>query len=85
MAGILDRFKVNLPEEEEVDVSHRIRAGIIGVGWITEAHVTSLLRCPDVEIVAAAELTEGKAERFFKKFNLDQVKCYRSHKEMLEK
>ena len=47
MAGILDRFKVNLPEEEEVDVSHRIRAGIIGVGWITEAHVTSLLRCPD--------------------------------------
>ena len=40
MAGILDRFKVNLPEEEEVDVSHRIRAGIIGVGWITEAHVT---------------------------------------------
>ncbi len=85
MAGILDRFKVNLPEEEEVDVSHRIRAGIIGVGWITEAHVTSLLRCPDVEIVAAAELEEGKAERFFKKFNLDQVKCYRSHKEMLEK
>lgn len=85
MANILDRFKVNLPEEEVLDTNNKVRVGIIGVGWITEAHVTSYLRCPDVEIVAAAELTEGKAEAFFPKFGLNQVRCYRSHKEMLEK
>lgn len=85
MANILDRFKVNLPEEEGLDTENKVRVGLIGVGWITEAHVTSYLRCPDVEIVAAAELKEGKAEAFFPKFGLDHVKYYRSYKEMLEK
>lgn len=85
MANILDRFKVNLPEEEILDTENKVRVGIIGVGWITEAHITSYLRCPDVEIVAAAELKEGKAEAFFSKFGLEHVKCYQSHKEMLEK
>ena len=36
----------------------------------------SYLKQPDVEIVAGADLIPGKAEAFFKKYGMDQVKCY---------
>jgi len=82
MASILDRFKEVL-DESVVDTSKKLRVGIIGTGWIAEAHMVSYLNQPDVEIVAGADLVEGKAEAFFKKFDME-VKCYRSHKEMLD-
>ena len=81
--NILDRFKENT-ESVTVDTSKKVRVGIIGTGWIAEAHMVSYLKQPDVEIVAGADLVEGKAEAFFKKFGLDNVKCYPSHKEMLD-
>ena len=37
-----------------------------------------------MEIVAGADLVEGKAEAFFKQFDMEGVKCYRSHAEMLD-
>ena len=80
--SILDRFKEST-KENVVDTSKKVRVGIIGTGWIAEAHLVSYLKQPDVEIVAGADLVEGKAEAFFKNFNMD-VKCYRSHKEMLD-
>lgn len=39
---------------------------------------------PDVEIVAGADLIPGKAEAFFKRFGVEGVRCYPSHKEMLD-
>ena len=81
--NILDRFKENT-ETATVDTSKKVRVGIIGTGWIAEAHMVSYLKQPDVEIVAGADLIEGKAEAFFAKFNMPEVKCYRSHKEMLD-
>jgi len=66
-----------------IDTSKKLKVGIIGTGWIAEAHMVSYLNQPDVEVVAGADLIEGKAESFFKKFNME-VKCYRSHKEMLD-
>ncbi|MDD7740710.1 MAG: Gfo/Idh/MocA family oxidoreductase [Fusicatenibacter sp.] len=81
--NILDRFKDTAEEEVAVDTSKKLRVGIIGTGWIAEAHIVSYLNMPDVEIVAGADLVEGKAEAFFKKFNVE-AKCYRSHKEMLD-
>ena len=80
--SILDRFKEST-KENVVDTSKKVRVGSIGTGWIAEAHLVSYLKQPDVEIVAGADLVEGKAEAFFKNFNMD-VKCYRSHKEMLD-
>ena len=80
--NILDRFKEST-EETVIDASKKVRVGIIGTGWIAEAHMVSYLKQPDVEIVAGADLVEGKAEAFFKKFNVE-AKCYRSHKEMLD-
>lgn len=80
--SVLDQFK-EVFKENKIDASKKVRIGIIGTGWIADAHMISYLKQPDVEIVAAADLVEGKAEAFMKKYNLD-VKCYRSHKEMLD-
>ena len=82
MAGILDRFMENL-ESSVIDASRKVRVGIIGTGWIAEAHLASYLKMPDVEIVAGADLVEGKAKAFFDRFGL-KAKCYSSHKEMLD-
>ena len=81
--NILDRFKEST-ESTAVDSSKKVRVGIIGTGWSADAHMVSYLKQPDVEIVAGADLVEGKAEAFFKKFGLENVKCYPSHKEMLD-
>ena len=80
--NILDRFK-NVKAETSVDASKKVRVGIIGCGWIAEAHVLSYLHQPDVEIVAGADLVPGKAEEFFKRLGLEGIKCYGHHTEML--
>ncbi|MBQ7330443.1 MAG: Gfo/Idh/MocA family oxidoreductase [Oscillospiraceae bacterium] len=80
--NILNRFK-DETVETKIDTNKKIRVGIIGTGWIAEPHVRSYLKQPDVEIVAGADLVEGKAEEFFKKMGVE-AKCYRSHKEMLD-
>lgn len=82
-ASIQDRFKENT-EQTVIDTSKKVRVGIIGTGWIAEAHLASYRNQPDVEIVAGADLVEGKAEAFFKQFDMEGVKCYRSHAEMLD-
>ena len=82
MASILDRFKEN-QEVTRIDTSRKVRVGIIGTGWIADAHMASYLKMPDVEIVAGADLIEGKAKAFFEKHEV-KAKCYGSHKEMLD-
>ncbi len=84
MANILDRFKEGSTEEKVVDTSKKVKVGIIGTGWIAEAHVANYLRCPDVEIVAAADLIPGKAEKFCKDNGIEGVRCYPDHKSMLD-
>ena len=68
----------------EVDASKKMRIGIIGTGWIADAHIANYKKMPDVEIVAGADLVPGKAEAFFKKHEIEGAKCYLSHKEMLD-
>lgn len=82
-AAIMDEFK-NVREETEIDTSKKLKVGIIGTGWIADAHINCYKQMPDVEIIAGADLVEGKAEAFFKKWELEGVRCYRSHTEMLE-
>ena len=84
MASILDRFKEGTAEEKVVDTTKKVKVGIIGTGWIAEAHVANYLRCPDVEIVAAADLVPGKAEKFCKDNGIEGVRCYPDHKSMLD-
>lgn len=82
--SILDKFKEIVEDKKEIDATKKVRVGIIGTGWIAEAHISNYKKMPDVEIVAGADLVPGKAEAFFKKYEVDGVKCYGSHKEMLD-
>ena len=70
--------------EVKVDATKKLRVGIIGTGWIADAHMASYKKMPDVEIVAGADLIPGKAEAFFKKHGIENVKCYPSHKELID-
>ena len=81
---ILNRFKEGDVETESVDTGKKVKIGIIGTGWIAEAHVKNYLRCPDVEIVAAADLVPGKAEKFCKANGIDGIRLYPDHKSMID-
>lgn len=85
MAGnILDRFKEAVEEIKAVSTEKKVRIGIIGTGWIAEAHVQNYLKCPDVEIVAAADLIPGKAEKFCKDNGIEGVRLYPDHKSLID-
>ena len=72
-------------ESATIDTSKKMRVGIIGCGWIADAHIKSYLAQPDVEIVAGADIVPGKAKAFFEKHGVEGVKTdYASHKEMLD-
>ena len=81
--AILDAFKED-QSTASVDASKKIRVGIIGTGWIADAHIKSYLRQPDVEIVAGADIIPGKAAAFFAKHGVEGVKCdYKDGEEMV--
>lgn len=82
--SILDAYKHQQTVDVKIDTNRKLKIGIIGTGWIADAHAMSYLKQPDVEIIAAADIIPGKAEKFFEKYNI-KPRCYTSHKEMLEK
>ena len=69
--------------QERTYAERKLKVGIIGTGWIAEAHVESYLRQPDVEIVALADLIDGKAEAFARRYGLEAARCYPDHASML--
>lgn len=84
MANILDRFDGDFTAKNEIDTTRKVKVGIIGTGWIAEAHVQQYLQMPDVEVVALADLIPGKAEAFAEQFGVKGCKFYPSHKEMID-
>lgn len=79
----LNAFKQN-QEKKEIDTGRKLKVGIIGTGWIAGTHMRQYLQMPDVEIVAGADLIPGKAEEFFKKLDMPNVRCYPDHKSMID-
>ena len=71
-------------EAAAVDTSRILKIGIIGTGWIAESHIESYKKMPDVQIVAAADWIDGKAEKFMKKYGVEGVRFYKDHKEMID-
>ena len=68
-----------------VDTNRKLRIGIIGCGWIADAHMYSYKNMPDVEIVAGADIIPGKAAAYMAKHGITGAKTdYASHKEMLD-
>ncbi len=81
---ILDKFTPD-SDEKAGNTGKKLRVGIIGTGWIAEAHIQQYLLMEDVEVVAMADLIPGKAEAFKAKYNVPgEVHFYRNHKEMLD-
>ncbi|MBO5256717.1 MAG: Gfo/Idh/MocA family oxidoreductase, partial [Clostridia bacterium] len=81
--AVLSQFKQAVIEEKKVE-GRKFKIGIIGTGWIAESHIQSYKNQPDVEIVAAADLIPGKAEKFMERFGVSGVRFYPSHKEMID-
>ncbi|MBQ8228629.1 MAG: Gfo/Idh/MocA family oxidoreductase [Clostridia bacterium] len=81
--AVLNQFTQTVEEEKKV-VDKKFKIGIIGTGWIAESHIESYLQMEDCEIVAAADLIPGKAEKFIEKYGVTGVNFYPSHKEMLD-
>lgn len=79
-----DRFQSDFVNEERKDNGRKLKIGIIGTGWIAECHMDSYLKMDDVEIVAGADLVPGKADAFFKRYGLENVRTYPSHKELID-
>ena len=68
-----------------VDASKKIRVGIIGCGWIAGSHAKALLNQPDAEIVACADLIEGKAQAFAEKYGIEGAKThYKNDRELID-
>lgn len=84
MSSDLNAFENLKAEEKTTAGGKKLRVGIIGTGWIADTHVNAYAEMEDVELVAGADLVPGKAEKFFKDHNIEGVKCYGSHKELLE-
>ncbi len=84
MAG-LDAFKEN-QEVKEIDLSKKVKIGIIGTGWIADSHIGVYKNMPDVEVVAMADIIPGKAKKFAEKHGLDteKINFYNSDKELID-
>ena len=81
--NVLNNFTPAI-EAEAIDTSRKLKIGIIGTGWIAESHIESYKMMPDVEIVAAADLIDGKAEAFMKRYGVEGVRFYHDHKELID-
>lgn len=80
----MNAFEKN-QEVKTVDASHKVRVGIIGTGWIADAHIEAYKKQPDVEVVAACDLIPGKAAAFMKKHGVEGVKTdYANDREMID-
>lgn len=81
--AVLSQFKQAAVEEKKA-AGRKFKIGIIGTGWIAESHIQSYKNQPDVEIVAAADLIPGKAEKFMERFGVTGVHFYKDHKELID-
>lgn len=82
--NILDRFDMEGLSEKIFHSDKKLKVGIIGTGWIAEAHIKEYKRMEDVEVVALADLVPGKAEAFKERYDVKGARCYLSDLEMLE-
>ena len=81
--SIMNEFK-NAPQKEKIEANKKLKVGIIGTGWIADAHANKYKEMSDVEVVALADLVPGKAEKFAKKWEFKDARCYLSHKDLLD-
>lgn len=85
MDAVLSQFTPTAHNDENKAEGKKFKIAIIGTGWIAEAHALSLNQMKDeVEIVALADRHPGKAEAFAKRYGIENVRFYPSHKELID-
>jgi predicted dehydrogenase len=65
-------------------VTEELRIGIIGTGGIAGSHVSQYKKIPNVRIVGGADIIPGKAEAFFKRWDIPDAKAFEDYRELLE-
>ena len=80
---VLSNFQ-QTKHKEEKQYARKLKVGIIGTGWIAESHIESYHRMPDAEVVALADLIEGKAAKFKEDYHVEGARLYPDHRSMLE-
>ena len=60
---------------------NRIRAGVIGLGFIGPVHIEAIRRTGNAEVVAIAEMNKAKAEEFAGEWGIERV--YTEYKDLL--
>ena len=82
---VLNQFQQTVIEEEvEVRDEDKLKIGIIGTGWIAEAHIESYKRKMDFKFVARGVLIPGKAEKFAARYGIEGCRFYPDHKSLLD-
>ncbi len=77
------RGKISLfKKKQKPFTGEKLKVGIIGCGWIATSHIDCYLKMNDVEVVAVADLIDGKAQQFADRYHLN-CRVYKSHTEML--
>ncbi len=69
--------------EQTKKTGRKLKIGIIGTGWIADAHANAYLHMEDCEVVALADLVPGKAEKFAQKHGFTNARCYLSDEELI--
>lgn len=60
-----------------------LRIGIIGTGGIAGAHVERYKKLPGVRVVAGADIISGKAEAFFKRWDIPGAQAFEDYHDLL--
>ena len=79
-----DAFNDVKKETKAIDTSRKLKVAIIGTGWIADSHIVEYKKMPDIELVALADLVDGKAKAFADKWELPDARIYSSHKELID-
>lgn len=82
--AVLSQFKQEVQEETTCKTDKKLKIGIIGTGGIGGLHIAVYKELPNVEIIAAADLIPGKAKKAMEDKELYGVRCYTSHKDMID-
>lgn len=84
MALDMNNFSTDMTEKEQIRSDKKLRIGIIGTGGISGSHIKAYLKQEDVEIVAGCDLIEGKAEKKFAEYGIENAKYFTDYKEMID-
>jgi len=68
----------------ELNMSEKIKIGIVGTGGIAHAHMEHYVKFADVEIVGACDIVPGKAREFLDRYNLKAAPAFESVEELVK-